>query len=201
MDKIFQYDNPIWNFLGKIADMVYLTLLWIVFSLPIFTIGAATTAVYRCAQNLLEDEGQLTRVFIMSFRRNFKKSTILWLIVLLIGIILSADLYFFSQINTDWSKIMALSALIFMFLLIMMAIYMFNMLSRFENTFKQLFSIAFVLSIKALPWTIFMVVVLIATLALVFLKYWFIGLIAVGFVAYIHTWILDFVYRKHGLLV
>ncbi|MGB4587799.1 MAG: DUF624 domain-containing protein [Clostridiaceae bacterium] len=200
MDKIFQYDNPVWNFLGKIADLVYLTLLWIIFSLPIFTMGAATTAIYKCAQNLLEDEGQLTRVFIMSFRENFKKSTILWLLVLLIGTILSADIYFFSQIDTDWSKIMALSALIFMFLLIMMAIYMFNMLARFENTFKQLFAIAFVLSLKALPWTVFMVVVLLASLAIVFLKYWFVGLIAVGLVAYIHTWILDFVYKKYGLL-
>lgn len=200
MDKIFQYDNPVWNFLGKLADLVYLTLLWILFSLPIVTLGAATTAIYRSAQNLLEDEGQLTRVFILSFKRNFKKSTILWLMVLVTGVILSADVYFFSQINTDWSKIMALSSLIFMFLLIMLAIYMFNMISRFENTFKQLFALAFVMSIKALPWTIFMVVIFVAGLALVFLKYWFVGLIAAGLVAYIHTWILDYVYKKYGLL-
>ncbi len=46
MAKLFDYNNPVWRFMGKVADMFFLTVLWVVFSLPIITIGASTKALY-----------------------------------------------------------------------------------------------------------------------------------------------------------
>ena len=200
MEKMFQYDNPVWNFLGKISDMVYISLLWILFSLPVLTLGAATTAAYSCGRSLLAEEGQLTRVFMSSFRTNLRKSTILWLMVLTAGIVLSADLYFFTQIDADWSKVMVVVTLIFSFLLMVMAIYMFSMLSRFQGSLKELAGVSFVLSIKALPGTVLLVVVFLSVLSVVLLKYWFVGLFAAGLIAFLHSLIMEEVYRKHGLI-
>lgn len=200
MEKMFQYDNPVWNILGKIADMVFISLLWIFCSLPVITLGAATTAAYSSARILLEDEGELAKTFMTSFRINFRKSTVLWLMVLTSGIVFSADLYFFTQIGADWAKVMVIVTLIFSFILLVMAIYMFSMISKFEGNLKQLAGMAFVLSIRALPSTILMVLLFLAVVSVVLLKYWFVGLIAAGLIAFIHTWILEDVYRKHGLV-
>lgn len=200
MEKMFQYDNPVWNILGKIADMVFISLLWIFCSLPVITLGAATTAAYSSARILLEDEGELAKTFMTSFRINFRKSTVLWLMVLTSGIVFSADLYFFTQIGADWAKVMVIVTLIFSFILLVMAIYMFSMISKFEGSLKQLAGMAFVLSIRALPSTILMVLLFLAVVSVVLLKYWFVGLIAAGLIAFIHTWILEDVYRKHGLV-
>lgn len=46
LQGLFNYDNPIWRFIGKLADLMILNLLWIICSLPVFTIGASTTALY-----------------------------------------------------------------------------------------------------------------------------------------------------------
>ena len=43
---IFNYDNPVWRCVGKLGDLILLNILWIICSIPIFTIGASTTAVY-----------------------------------------------------------------------------------------------------------------------------------------------------------
>ena len=42
MDRIFNLDNPVMRFLGRAFDMMMLNILFIVCSLPIFTIGAYT---------------------------------------------------------------------------------------------------------------------------------------------------------------
>ena len=44
--SFFNYDNPVWRFIGKFFDVMVLNLLWVICSIPIFTIGASTTAVY-----------------------------------------------------------------------------------------------------------------------------------------------------------
>ena len=39
MGKMFDMDNPVWRFMGKVTDMFFLTCLWLLFSLPVVTIG------------------------------------------------------------------------------------------------------------------------------------------------------------------
>ena len=46
LSGFFNYDNPVWRFIGKFGDLIILNVLWFVCSIPIFTIGASTTAVY-----------------------------------------------------------------------------------------------------------------------------------------------------------
>ena len=46
MNRIFDMDNPLWRFLGKLADLMILNILFLLCSIPIFTIGASLTGVY-----------------------------------------------------------------------------------------------------------------------------------------------------------
>ena len=46
MSRIFDPENKFWNDIGKVADVTCMSLLWSLTSLPLVTIGAATTAVY-----------------------------------------------------------------------------------------------------------------------------------------------------------
>ena len=48
---LFNYDNPVWRFIGKLGDLVLLNLLWLICCIPVFTAGAATTAVYYVTLN------------------------------------------------------------------------------------------------------------------------------------------------------
>ena len=78
----FNYDNDIWRFVGRLADIMVLNLLWILFSLPIVTFGISTTALYYCTLKIVkdEDDGNI-RMFLRSFKKNWKEGLIIWLIL------------------------------------------------------------------------------------------------------------------------
>lgn len=98
LSGLFNYDNPVWRFIGKFGDLILLNILFVICSIPIFTIGASTTAVYYVTLKLARnDDGYTIRSFFKSFKENFKQSTIIWLILLVVGIILGIDVWFFAK--------------------------------------------------------------------------------------------------------
>ena len=77
------WDKPWFSVLTKLTYSAYLNTLWLICSLPIFTIGASTTALFYCTLKMAEDRDEgLTRMFFRAFRSNFKAATKLWLILL-----------------------------------------------------------------------------------------------------------------------
>ena len=92
--KFFSYDSKFSQILLKVAQCCYLNLLWFVCSIPVFTAGAATTALYRVTLKMVKnEEGPLTGMFFRAFRENFRQATVLWLILLAAGGVLAADGY------------------------------------------------------------------------------------------------------------
>ena len=89
-------DNPIMRGMGRLADFIILNLLWVVCSIPIITIGASTTALYTVMLKLVKnEEGYIAKGFLKAFKENFKQATVIWLILLVAGLLIGFDLYFF----------------------------------------------------------------------------------------------------------
>ncbi len=102
MKKIFALDSPFVSFATKIFDCVILSLLWVLFSLPIITIGASTSALYSSVYNYIrKDRGRLWKTFFAAFKEDFKRSTILWLIALAIMAPLTVDVAVFRQMKIN----------------------------------------------------------------------------------------------------
>lgn len=92
--KFLSYDSPFGQLLLKLCYACYLNLLWFVCCLPIFTIGASTTALYGATLKIAREEDcSLTRMFFRSFWKNFRQSTVLWLILFAVGLLLAGDGY------------------------------------------------------------------------------------------------------------
>ena len=81
-------DNVVVRALSKLGDMICLNVMWLVCCIPVVTIGASTTALYTVMLKLVKnEEGYVFRGFLKAFKTNFKQSTIIWLIVLALGIV------------------------------------------------------------------------------------------------------------------
>ena len=94
MNSLLNPDNPVMQFITKIVNAVYLNILWFFCSLPVFTIGASTTALYYVTLKMVKnEEGNITKAFFHSFRENFKQGTVIWLILLGFGILFGIDGY------------------------------------------------------------------------------------------------------------
>lgn len=62
--KFFSVDSPLYRFLSKLLDVIRLNFLWILFSIPLVTIGASTVAALSVALKMADDEeGYIGRSF------------------------------------------------------------------------------------------------------------------------------------------
>ena len=156
LQGIFNYHNPVWRFIGKLGDLMILNILWVICSIPIFTMGASTTAVYYVTMKLVRgDDGYTLRNYFKSFKENFKQATVIWLLMLLTGFILGFDLYFFLRVLTSNSVFRtvftaAIGALSMIWLCIFS--YVFPLQCRFYNPVKRTLFNAFFMSILWECW-------------------------------------------------
>lgn len=160
MGGFFNYDNPVWRFVGRIWDLFILNLLWVICSIPIVTFGASTTAMYYCTLKIAKDRdsGGMFTMFFHSFKDNIKQSTIIWIIMALIGGILFFDIRFFSfysPIQNTVIRMIIFTVTCFLILLwLFIFLYIFPIQAKFINSIKQTFKLALFMSIKHLVRTI-----------------------------------------------
>ena len=81
MRKFFSDSNPVIRGLTKLADLMWLNALFIITSLPLFTIGAAASALYYESMRVVQgEEAYITRHFFIAFKNNFIYATIGWIV-------------------------------------------------------------------------------------------------------------------------
>ena len=161
----FNWDNIVFQMLGKLVDCVWVSILWVICCIPVFTIGASTTALYYTVHKSIRgDRGYTTRTFFGAFRDNFKAATLPYLIWLAVMIVLGCDAYITYQVLKTGS----MKGAFFYFFLVMIAVaimwsaFLFPYIARFENTVKQTLKNAFLLMIRHLPWALLLLVILVA---------------------------------------
>lgn len=160
MGKIFDYDNNFFAGISKVSDTIILNFLFVICSIPIVTIGASTTALYCVSMKSTRDEDvYAVKEFFKQFKQNFKESTIIWLILLLVASFIGLDFYMCSLMSNDILS----TAFKFIFTLISIVIgfivvYVFPLVARFENSIKNTLMNAVLMSIKHLPYTLIMLV-------------------------------------------
>lgn len=171
MNNLFNMDNPFFSTLSKLYDMLFLSVLWVIFSIPIITIGPASTALYYSVVKVIRKErGYLFREFVKSFRMNFKRGAIVGVLLTVVLVILFFDLSYAIELLAVDSNKGSLLVGVFIaitFLVISIGTYAFPILSRFEMTVRQLLKAAVFMSMRHIPFTILMVVVFIISVVVV----------------------------------
>ena len=76
--RFFSYDSKFGQVMVALTYGTVLNLLWVVCSLPVFTIGASTTALYYAALKMAKgEESYPARMFFRAFKENFRQATAL----------------------------------------------------------------------------------------------------------------------------
>lgn len=195
---MLQKDGKVVKVLNRIADLVGLNLLAILFCIPIITIGASITAVYGCIFRIQEKrEGYLTKDFWKLFKECFRSSTIIYLV----GVAVVAMLYLDYQIFATDSRLDILQVLVVAGGILVAEIftYAFPMESYFENSLKATVKNALLLGISNIPYTLLMLGInvfpffLVARIPVTF-GIWF--LIGISGVAWINSFFLKKIFSK-----
>lgn len=178
---------------GTFGNICALNVLWIVCSIPIFTIGASTTALYSVMMKLInKEEGRITQSFFKAFKGNFRQATKEWLIVMLVLIAIAGELYFSWVCETEsYSRFYMILGVVELVFVAVTLPYVFPLTARFENTVWNTFKNAFLLSVSdPLSWVKiflawFMPVFICVWYPIVFFYIWYLWLILIiGLIAY-----------------
>ncbi len=161
MGKFFDMESPFMRVLNRIGDLLILNFIVIICCIPVVTAGAAFTGMsYVLLKIVRGEEGYLIRGFFKSFKQNFKQATILWLLILLVIGIYVGDFLIFNYSGIGFPKAFVIVICAIAVILLMVAVYVFPILARFDNTIKNTIKNAFFMAILNLPKTILMVLLL-----------------------------------------
>lgn len=158
MQTLFSPDSKFMQAMSRIADLVLLNLVFLLCSLPVFTIGASLTAMYTvCFRYGTARENGTFRPFFEAFRANFRQATVLWLILLVcIGSsAFNAMLFYVMPGGMHWLWI---PCAVLLLLAVMILSYAFPLLSQFDSSCRRTLSNALVMSIGYLPRSLALVV-------------------------------------------
>lgn len=149
LNGIFNPENKFWSFMEKITDVFLLGILWFLFSLPVITMGAATTSLFQFTLKQADnEEGYVWQSFWRAFRANFRQATILWVIILAAGVFLAVDLWACLNITVAWPvRTLCLGVLFCLALVyVLTVLYIFPMLSRFHMTVRKIIVNSFIMA-------------------------------------------------------
>ena len=172
MGRLFNMESPLFQGLSRIADLMILNIIFLITCIPIVTIGAAWTSLsYMTLKMVRNEESYIVRGYFKSFKQNFKQSTLIWVIVLVLGFVLYMD-YRIMAVMTDVPGhnliMIGIYAITLIGLFIMQ--YLFPLVARFYNSTKNMFRNAFLMSVRHLPFTVIMSVIFIGSGILTFLN-------------------------------
>lgn len=147
----FTPDSKFMILCTRLVELTKINLLWLLCCLPIFTAGAATTAMIACLYAFRAQENCGSKVFFAAFRRCFKKATILWLLILFFAAMLLLDYVIVAYLTFPGR--MAVIGLIFFlaFALILVSGLIFPLLSQFPGSIRETVVNAILLSLANLP--------------------------------------------------
>lgn len=159
MKKFFDVNNPLMRFLTLLVDLVIVNLMTLVFMIPIVTTGGSLAAMNYVLLHLRrKDETYVMRMFIKSFKENFKQGIPEGLLFLLMVCIAGVDLWAMHGSESRMLTFLMIIISIIAAFFIVVFVYVFALQSRYENTVKETFLNAFRLAVGNLLRTIVMMV-------------------------------------------
>ncbi|MDR2303103.1 MAG: DUF624 domain-containing protein [Treponema sp.] len=153
-ERIFSGSFYFW--MEKAFDGITLNLLWLLGCLPVITAGASTTALYYAAvKNLRFERGHLIGEFRRSFKVNFFKSVLLFLILGGLFFIILVNRNIVPDIDGGYFGFFLFCFYTFLgVLIIAVALYTFPCLSRFDMGILWILKIAIYMTFRYIHYTL-----------------------------------------------
>lgn len=126
-------DSPFYRTMGKIGDLVFANVLWLLCCLPIVTAGASTLGLFTVVDKMAAKEDYTVRTdFFKAFKRDFRQGTALWLVVLVGGFAGFRGLHLATAQDTAGNGILAAASFLLLVLVGCCGSWAFALLARFS---------------------------------------------------------------------
>jgi len=151
MRRFFNSEDPLWKPLGYFAEILLLSLMWFVCSVPVLTLGAASTALYDAIVHSVRNrEDDIFSRFFRTFKNELKLSVpcaLIWAVVILC-LFLWYRIFAYNAGTSPTAYVLSIALLSAQIFVLGMALWVFPILSRFTFDFAALNITALKLSLS-----------------------------------------------------
>ena len=154
MKSFFSIDGKFYAVMTKIADLLFVALLWIVGCLPVVTVLTSTASMYYVVVKCIRyDCGRVWPEFWEAYRNNLRQGIGLTLLFGGIGAAIGFLDYYIFVLSSNRSGaffVLLIAALILSAVYVMNALWIVPVFSRFSNTLGNLLKLNYVIAMKNL---------------------------------------------------
>jgi len=188
VDSTSQKPDWMQRFSDTLTDVCILGVLWLLCSLPVVTVGAASAALYAVMTDRLT-RGSRARVgpYFAAFRQHFRKATLLWLTMIPFLAVFAVDsLYYLSGPDRGlYAWTMGAVQLLLFAGAVAVCGYAFPLLAMYNQNIKQLLVQSVQSCYRHWPWTLLILAVFAAAPALILIGLWHFSFLYAGAAGYV----------------
>jgi uncharacterized membrane protein YesL len=197
--NIFNPEGKFIQNLSKVGHLIFVNIIYILTCLPLITIGASTVALYSTIKKSIS-----MKEYFLEFKKNFKKATLIWLIILASFVLLAFDCHAFINGIQGVNLLVLICGGTLSFLGLILFVWAFPMMARFENSVGNYIKNSIVIAISKPMKTLLLLLInlLIPFVAVALQKFFFefiIAILGIGFsgLAYICSEIINPVFDSY----
>ena len=199
MAGFFNSENKLWSSVNSAVDAILLNIMWLFKCIPIFTVGAATTAFYYTTHKVIRNQRSgIWKEYWSSFKGNFKQATKIWILFFAIFLVFYFDISICSEYlkTGDSIGVLAYFFVGLTALALVWFMYVFAYLARFADDTKTTLKNAAIMAITNPGYSLIVLAVLLAVLYVcwwLMLFTWFVPALGMVFI----NLALERVFRKY----
>ena len=198
MSNFFDSDNGFMQGFTKVTDTLILSILWLVCCVPVVTVGAASSALYYAFhKSIRQNRSYAWREFFAAFKSNFKRSTGIWLILLVFMLmsLVSCLLLGAMRESIPMAGVCLMMGVVILCFTAVWCIYALAYQARFENTMGAVLKNSALLTFANLPRSILLLILFVAAVITVIYMPVICGPVVAVFI-WLENKILERVFRK-----
>lgn len=145
--------NRFFNFMSKVGDFIVLNLLFLITSIPIFTIGASACALYSCIKlRVTDEESTVFQDYKKAWKSNFIPATSITIVYIIAFVIF----FFFSRYVAHHIQnfILLIPYLLYFIVVSFSLLYVFPLQTTFINEPLTIIKNGFLTALRHLPATL-----------------------------------------------
>jgi len=162
-------NSPFMKVCTFIWNLLVLDLIFLLCCIPVFTIGAASTAMYTVIFDKENESSQVGRFF-RAFIANFKTSTKAWLVCMVVFGVLAVDLLWLNNLEIFGQAVFRFIIWGFIIYAFAAQMYLFPLLSKYDAPLKNTLKNSMLLCLGFFPSTLVMLIINLAPVLLFFMN-------------------------------
>ena len=165
---LFSPEGALYRFVSRLWDVIVLNFMWLLFSLPIITIGASTVAVHSVCLKMVDDEEcYIARSFMKAFKQNLKQGIILGLMTAAASYVVYLNFALFNAIDSNPLPLLIMG-IIGTVVFLLSLLYAYPLIARYENSIIRTLRNSFDISVRFFGRTIVLLLIIALEVFIIF---------------------------------